>query len=212
MPYLSVREKVLIGVIVFLIIIVSGVFYINRDSSKDTVVTSSVLEDKTQLGTNESVSEGEEQEDSEEEIGVYICGAVKNPGVYTLKKDTRLADALSLAGGTIPEADLDRINLAKKLTDEEKVYIPKKGEKIEEEQVTGTSSMNQGTSISGKVNINTATTAELDTLPGIGPSYAQRIIDYRNKNGGFKDIEEVKNVSGIGDKRFENIKDMITVD
>ncbi|WP_245984593.1 helix-hairpin-helix domain-containing protein [Biomaibacter acetigenes] len=148
---------------------------------------------------------------------VYVTGAVKNPGVYTLEDGMRVKDAIDLAGGILPEADLLRLNLAKKLHDEDKLYVPKIGEVSSEQPGQESLIVADGTGgissySDGKININTASLSELDTLPGIGPTTAQKIIDYRTQNGPFKSIEDIKNVSGIGEKKFEQIKDKIKVD
>jgi len=140
-------------------------------------------------------------------IMVYVSGAVQSPGVYELPDGTRVDDAVKAAGGPAADADLARINLAKRLRDEEQVYVPRVGEVNPPVPPAGTA----GGSSGGKVNINTATAAELETLPGIGPALAQRIVDYRTANGPFARVEDIKKVSGIGDKMFERIKDLITV-
>ncbi|MBT9164785.1 MAG: ComE operon protein 1 [candidate division WS2 bacterium] len=136
------------------------------------------------------------------EIVVSLAGAVNSPGVYTLKTGDRLYHLIDLAGGFNEEAATENVNLARLLKDEDHIYIPKKGE-VTDNPFSSTTG--------GKININTATQVSLETLPGIGPSLASRIIQYRQTNGPFKTIEEIKEVSGIGDKRFEAIKDLITV-
>ncbi len=149
------------------------------------------------------------------EISVYICGNVKEPGVVEIKEGTRLDEAIKMAGGPIEKADLAAVNLAYKLKDEDMIYIPEKGEKPRE-TVKAVQGVNTFTSKSGdnngKVNLNTATESELDTLSGIGPATAKAIIAYRTKVGAFGSIEEVKEVKGIGDAKFDSIKDSITVD
>lgn len=142
------------------------------------------------------------------EIGVYVVGAVMNPGVYFLPPGSRVADALEAAGGTTDEADLVRVNLAKRVYDEEEIYVPRLGEENPPLLLPSGSSSSQA---GGKININTATAAELETLPGIGPVLAQRIVDYRKANGPFAAIEDIKNVSGIGEGIFEEIKELIFV-
>jgi len=137
---------------------------------------------------------------------VYVSGAVVRPDVYELPYDSIVKDAIEAAGGPTGEADLNRINLARRVHDEEQIYVPQKGE--ESLPVSPPSPSSQG---GGKVNINTATTEELSTLPGIGPTKAQSIIDYRTTNGPFQSIEDIKNVRGIGDATFEKLKDRITV-
>jgi len=138
---------------------------------------------------------------------VYISGAVANPDVYTLPPGAIVKDAIQAAGGPAKEADLNGINLARRVHDQEHIYVPKVGE--ERPPVGQTAPSGQAV---GKININTATAEELETLPGIGPTYAQRIIEYRQEKGPFTSIEEIKKVRGIGEATFEKIKDLITVD
>lgn len=140
-------------------------------------------------------------------IVVYVSGAVQAPGVYELPDGARVDEALKAAGGPTADADLARINLAKRLHDEEQVYVPRLGETNPPVPPAGATGGQTG----GKVNINTATAAEFETLPGIGPALAQRIVEYRQAHGPFARIEDLKKVSGIGDKMFERIKDLITV-
>jgi competence protein ComEA len=138
---------------------------------------------------------------------VYISGAVQQPDVYLLPPDSIVKDALVAAGGPADDADLDRINLARSVTDGQHVYVPRVGEKdlpIEPSSDPSPSS--------DKVNINTAESAELETLPGIGPSLAQRICDYRQAHGPFAQIEEIMDVSGIGAATFEKIQDLIATE
>lgn len=146
------------------------------------------------------------------EIFVHVAGEVHLPGLYKLPPGSRVADALRLAGGATSEADLDSLNLASLLKDGEKIVVPKKAPPESFQQSSQTGAVNSSTeSNPQKININTATAKELESLPGIGPVLAQRIVDYRAQKGGFKSIEEIKEVSGIGDKKFEAIKDLITV-
>ncbi len=141
-------------------------------------------------------------------IKIYITGAVRHPGVITLEEGDRLADAIELAGGPLPDADLDRVNLAQRVRDEGMYHIPRVGEETTP-GVTEAPGNNNGTGSSGKVNINTADQKTLETLPGIGPVKAQNIIKYREEHGPFRSIEEIMNVSGIGEKTFEGLKDLI---
>ncbi len=146
------------------------------------------------------------------EIVVYVSGAVQYPGTYSLPSGCRVSDALEAAGGTTANADASRLNLAARLDDGEQVQVP---EKIRQAQGSGDNasavSPTQVTASGAPVNINTATLEELDTLPGIGPSTAQKIIDYRDANGPFQALEEIMNVPGIGPATFERIKDLITL-
>ena len=139
-------------------------------------------------------------------INVYVSGAVKKPDVYALPLNSIVKDALTAAGGATADADLDRINLATRLADQMQVYVPRQGEvapPLQNGLVPGAAT--------GKINLNTASVEELDQLPGIGPAIAKAIIDYRTKNGPFKQIEDINAVKGIGDALFEKIKDQITV-
>ena len=146
---------------------------------------------------------------TEKPVVVYITGAVPRPGVYALPKDARIQDAISAAGGFLAEADKSQINLAAVLEDGEKLEVPY----IEgASPVIGTPVPEVETSTSEVININTASIAELDTLPGIGPTTAQKIIDYREQNGPFLNTEDIINVPGIGPGTYERIKDLITVD
>lgn len=146
----------------------------------------------------EKVNKEESTKDGE--IAVYITGAVKNPGVYYIKENSRLSHLLDICGGILENADINKLNLAQRLVDSDKITVPVKQEKEEinfenEEK---------------KVNINTASKEELMTLDGIGESSALKIIDYRQKQE-FLEIEDIMNVSGIGEAKFNNIKDNITV-
>ena len=139
-------------------------------------------------------------------INVYVSGAVKKPDVYALPLSSIVKDAITAAGGATADADLDRINLATRLADQMQVYVPRKGEAAPPPQ-----SGSAPGAATEKINLNTASAEELDQLPGIGPAIAKAIIDYRTKNGPFKQIEDINAVKGIGDALFEKIKDLITV-
>ena len=143
-------------------------------------------------------------------LRVYISGAVLNPAVYELPADAILLDAITAAGGFANEADQTVINLALPLKDGMHVHVPIPGDEpvVEMGGDEGSSGINRSGT---PVNINTASLEELDTLPGIGPSIAQKIIDYRENNGPFSVIEEIDGVSGIGPAKLEEIRDLITV-
>lgn len=153
------------------------------------------------------------------EVTVYISGAVKTEGVVTMSSEDRLSDAIKVMGGIVEGADMNAINLAEKLVDGKHYVIPKQGEQIPVDvnagggtsggaaQTAGGNAQGQG----GLVNINIATLEQLDTLPGVGEATANKIITYREENGGFKTIEDLKNVKGIGDKKFEDMKSSICV-
>lgn len=160
------------------------------------------------------------EEDQTSEIFIHVSGAVEKPGLYQLSAGARVNDALVVAGGLSAEADRQwfekTVNLAQKLSDGVKLHIPFKGEPSSASfsQETGMVAGEQtlfSQDTQGKVNINKASVSQLDSLSGIGPAYAQRIIDYRNNNSPFNSIEDIMKVSGIGQKTFEKIKDQITV-
>src|SRR5215211_3613016 len=145
---------------------------------------------------------------TEKPVIVYITGAVPRPGVYALPQGTRMQDAISAAGGFLAEAEKSQINLAALLEDGEKVDIPF----IEgASPLIATPGPEVVTSTTELIDINTASAAELDELPSIGPTTAQKIIDYRKQNGPFVTTEDIINVSGIGPGIYERIKDLITV-
>jgi competence protein ComEA len=135
---------------------------------------------------------------------------VRQPAVYELALGSIVQDALDVAGGPAPDADLDCINLALELRDQQQVHVPCQGEANPPPSVSGEPSDGEGTA-GAPVNINTATAAELETLPGIGSTRAQQIIEHRQANGPFATIEEIQQVTGIGSAIFEGLKDMITV-
>jgi len=146
-------------------------------------------------------------------IKVYVTGEVNNPGVFEMNENSRIEDAIILAGGLTTNANIKNINLAFILEDGQKLYIPN----VNDNEIEYISKENGENIIDGlknnnsKININKANLEELQSLPGIGASLAQRIITYRTKNGKFKSIDDLKNVSGIGEKKFEKLKDNISV-
>jgi competence protein ComEA len=139
-------------------------------------------------------------------LTVHVAGAVVSPGLYKVPEGSRVADALQRAGGPAPDASLDDLNLAGKVQDGQKVMVPRRLPPASSPLAGAPAA--SGSSI---ININTASAADLDKLPGIGPSMAQRIIDYRNKNGPFSSVEDLDNVEGIGPKKLENLRDLVTI-
>jgi competence protein ComEA len=153
-----------------------------------------------------------EKEKKAEELVVDIGGAVAKPGVYYLPASSRVNDLLIAAGGVTNWAQRSflekELNRARLLQDGEKIYIPYIGEQLSSGGKTGVGGEE---TVAGKININTASVGELEALPGIGFTYASAIVEYREEKGNFSSIEEIKNVSGIGEKTFEKIKDLISV-
>ncbi|MBS4209046.1 helix-hairpin-helix domain-containing protein [Bacillus sp. FJAT-50079] len=151
----------------------------------------------------------DEQVEIEEDTRVFVDvkGAVNRPGIYEAGAEDRVFAMIELAGGFLADADENQVNLAQKVYDEMVLYIPKIGESLEELEIIEEGSVEE----SGKININKADAAELETLPGIGPAKAAAIIQYREEHGPFQGIEEMQNISGIGAKTFEKFKDLIKV-
>ncbi len=189
------REEQTIIIFLLIAILVGGGIILYRQFQRQNVTPEVVPSELTQ--TPKSV----------EKIVVHITGAVKKPGVYKLKKGSRVMEGVKMAGGETKEANLNAINLARVLSDGEMVRVP---EKIELGTKVPLSSVLTEVG-QGKVSLNLADKTQLESLPGIGPALAKRIIDYRNKNGFFKTEEELKKVSGIGEKKFNTLKDLIFV-
>ena len=151
------------------------------------------------------------------DVLVYVCGAVKSPGVVRVPADARVADALELAGGPEAKAELAAVNLAAKVVDGQQIVVPERGTVAAAGAAAsgaagGAAAAGGSAAVPGApVNINTASLEELDALSGVGPATAQKIIDYRTASGPFKTVEDIKNVSGIGDAKFAAMKDSITV-
>lgn len=150
-------------------------------------------------------------------IAVHVIGAVPRPGLYEFAEGARVQDAIDAAGGLLSSGDTTSINLAALLEDGQQLNIPyKAGEQpdpsqTEEPFLPGATATEESSEDSDLININTASVEELDSLPGIGPTIAQRIVDYRDENGLFQSIEDIMNVSGVGPSTFDQIKDLITI-
>ena len=153
--------------------------------------------------TSNEIGEPEEHSTVENVIYVQVSGAVKNPGVYELKEGSRMFQAVELAGGLSELADAKLLNQAEILRDGQMVYVPSIGE--QESQAAEYQQKD------GRIDLNTATEKELMTLPGIGAARAKSILEWREKNGGFQQIEDLKNIEGIKDGVFSKIKDSVRV-
>ncbi|KRM94042.1 comEA protein [Lentilactobacillus senioris DSM 24302 = JCM 17472] len=194
-----------------------------------SVTKSDLMKTKPSVKSSSSTPAAKETE----QLYVDVKGAVKRPGVYQVTKNMRTQDAVNLAGGFTKSADKKQINLAGKLADQQVIYVPLKGEiqgnalkqgitpqepqnasestNVSSETSSDSSSFSVTNSSSGKINLNTADKNKLQELTGIGEKKAEQIIAYRESTGQFKQIEDLKNVSGFGDKTFENLKDSICV-
>ena len=143
-------------------------------------------------------------------LRVYVSGAVSHPDVYLLPPQSIVKDALSAAGGATEEADLDRVNLASELCDQQQIHVPRRGEAAPAVVSPGGTAPDRPPAV-GPIDINAATVEQLDALPGVGPAIAGRIVSYREAYGAFATIEEIMNVKGIGPATFEEIKGLIVV-
>ena len=210
MEILNKKQKIIVVVLIIIMCIVIGYYIISKTEKYDY----SDIEKISNI-----IEEDQEVDDNiiENKIVIHITGEVEEEGVIELEKGARISDAIEEAGGTTEEADLSNVNLAYSLSDGQKVKIPNINEKDEEiivvEEKAGDNIIIEGNkSKEEKININKAAQTEIETLPGIGPSTALKIITYRNEHGKFKNIEDIKNVSGIGESKFENIKEYICVE
>lgn len=157
-----------------------------------------------------------EEETEPSSFKVYITGQIKNPGVYDACNGNRIVDIVNKAGGFTENADKEKINLAEYVEDEQHIEIQSIVKEVDKtlnsgQNINDGSESDNSKNSNGLININTASQKELETLPSIGEVTAANIIEYREKNGGFSNISEIKKVSRIGDKIFERIKDLITV-
>lgn len=211
MIYVTRTHKTILTAAAILLVIISGTLYIRQEKAAEISLGEAVELEESSAPTPVEVK----AEIEPERISVYICGNVKSPGVIKVQEGTRLDEAIGMVGGALEEADLDAVNLAYRLSDEDMIYIPKKGEKPQGpgKTIPGVNTIKKVIeSNPGKVNINTANESELDTLAGIGPATAKAIIQYRNQIGTFKSIEDIKEVKGIGDSKFNSIKEEIIVE
>lgn len=201
-----------LGVLIVAALVIYYFMPVHKENEKNIATE---WEDSTELLMQEEKIESLQkiEESREETMMVDVKGAVVKPGVYEAQSGDRVIDIIHMAGGLLENADQNQINFAMKVSDEMVLYLPKIGE--EEHNSEGTApnfgSFTASSSENGKVNLNTASESELQTLTGIGPSKAAAIIEYRDKNGAFKEIEQLKEISGIGDKTFEKLKENITV-
>lgn len=212
------KKQILIVIIIIIIMLFTIIVYFCKNIfiKKDSFYEDNLNEDT--ISINNSIENVDDEEEQNNQIMIHITGAVKKQGIVILEEGARIIDAIEMAGGETEDADLNKLNLAYVLEDGEKLYIPtkndKEGEYISSDSGENVVIENSGNTSSTKaeiININTANKEKLETLNGIGESTANKIIKYREENGKFKTIEDIKNVPGIGDAKFENIKEYITV-
>ena len=210
-------------IIIFTVIIILLSFLVKNNkllSKGDNYVVSGDEDKQTTLETSsekfeninniEDIKNVSSDNDLNKKISIYISGAVNSPGVVELNSSDRLMNGVNLCGGLTNEADTNRVNLAMKVKDEGHYIIPKIGEEININiEFNNENDNSEGSD--KKININNATKEELDSLPGVGEVTAQKILDYREENKEFKSIDEIKNVKGIGENKFNNLKDYICI-
>lgn len=197
--------KIKVGVFFVCLIIGMGLFWMSRQGEEveeaatslaETTILPQEVEDKTTVSTV---------------IYVDVKGEVHHPGVYQMKAENRVKDLIEAAGGFTPLADDQKLNLAQLLGDQMVIVVPKKGEEVNSELAQAPTSQKKEVGKEVKVNINTATVEELKTLKGIGEKKAEAIIEYRKKNGSFKNKEELMKVRGIGKKLYESFQERVIV-
>ncbi len=225
--YFTKKEQIVILIVILAIVVILGFKFVstgifakekNTEDIKINLNNEEEAFNEAEETERQDLSQGEKEiEEYQGNIIVHVSGQVIRPGIVELPFGKRLIDAVEELGGLTLEADEDRINLAKKLQDEEKIYIPKIGEELPEEWVKileapGQSNKEalEATEDPGKIDLNLCTKEELNNLPGIGEVLSTRILEYREDNI-FKTIEDIMNVSGIGAKKYEALKDLIIV-
>lgn len=191
------KDKIIIFVII-IIVVLNG--YILKFKGKDDSIEYSIAEE-------DLVNDSEENEEEISDIMIHITGSIKNPGVFSANLGDRLQDIIEKSGGFTENADIKSVNLAMKVEDEMKIHIPSIDESV---QYSNNDNIQNNKANKDTVNINNATKEELMTLPGIGDSKSDKILEYR-ENKTFKSIDDIKNVNGIGEKTFDSFKDLIDI-
>lgn len=199
---LSIQGK-WIAIAIGLLLIVLGVFLFRNDNQQAELIFPNEMEE------NKIETDEEREVNVVVDLVIDVKGAVQEPGVYTMNEGDRVIDVIEKAGGFQSEADENLINLAELLKDEMVIYVPKKGEDVTALQSVATHVAGEN---EDKVRINSASPEEIQTLQGIGPAKATSIIKHREENGKFNSVEDLLEVSGIGEKTLENIKDHIVID
>ena len=213
-------------IIIFTMILLFSIYKIIDNKNldiKDNVYIVSQSEVREEESISNNISDEKDNKEKEQikientnkkTITVFISGEVKNPGVVAIDAEKRLSDAVNELGGTTENADLNKVNLAVKLKDESHYIIPKIGDNLEShnKETFENNIENDLNNKNNLININTASIQELDALPGVGEATANKIVNYREEKGKFNSIEEIKNVNGIGDKKYEELKTLISIE
>jgi competence protein ComEA len=201
MNWIQRNKVLLVGNISILLLLIGGVWFFSDNSQKASEEQVDIFQAKEEEVSTQSTASSQ--------IYIDIKGQVAKPGIYEGNEQMRVNDIINLAGGFLEGADANKVNLSQKLTDQMVIFVPAIGDETPELEISTETENNKKEK--GKVNINTADESELQTLSGIGQKKAQDIISYRQENGSFKSIEELKNVSGFGEKTVEKLADFITV-
>jgi len=203
MPEIPARQFVLYGLLALAVLVLGG-WYLSRGGAGEA--TAAALPIKVADGGGGGGGGGGGS------VVVHVAGAVRNAGVYRLRAGARVNDALARAGGATPRADLSQVNLAAKVEDGRQVLVPRR---VTTPPAAALPPTPTGTTAPGQpavpVNLNAATLEQLDTLPGVGPATAQKILDYREQHGGFGSVDELGEVPGIGDVRLAALRDLVRV-
>ncbi|WP_073088438.1 helix-hairpin-helix domain-containing protein [Selenomonas ruminantium] len=193
-------KKAMFILLIIVAAAVGGTYYGLHDEEKSAVLESA--------GTNEGNLPARE-------ITVYVTGAVNKPGLVKVPEGARAADAVNACGGLLPTADSEKVNMAQALKDGQQLKVPEKSVMANKNDVSKSDRSNVDKSKAGGsgdlININTADEKALDTLPGVGPAMAKRIIEYRETEGAFQSIEDIKKIRGIGEAKFAKLKDKICI-
>ncbi len=206
------QEQLVLIFIIVTIVIGGGVLIVRQFNPAWFMGKPDFVAGDTQNKTTGDAAEQTETSQPKKEVVVHVTGTVQKPDVYKLEIGARVMDAIQAAGGATEQADLQQLNLAKKVVDGEQIYVPDKSAMPPPfATTTPTSAAASRLHSSAKINLNIATAKELEELPGIGPVMAQRIIEYRTTHGPFYSISEIQEIKGIGVKTFEKIKGQIVV-
>lgn len=210
-------NKKLIIIIIFAIIILAVTYYIYAKSNDEIILYNNnnlnteenIIDENTNENKDNNNINNKLEDEENKKIIIHITGSVVNQGIVKLKENSRISDAIEAAGGTREDADLSKTNLAYILEDGMKIYIPSFND--EEDTNVAQEDVVENKNKFSKININKANQEELENIPGIGASTANKIIMYRNEYGKFQSIDEIKNVKGIGNSKFESMKEYICI-
>lgn len=227
----KIKEYKILVALSLIGLIIAGFFMMTSKSARQSNVGDIVQEttnaklERKETSTETKKKQQKEETESQKNLAseelefltVDVKGAVKNPGIYQLKKTSRINDAIQKAGGLTTDADSKSINLAQKLTDEAVIYVAAMGENVTNAASNNGQTLTKDTNGTAeqkgnKVNLNKANLSDLQSISGIGQKRAQDILDYREANGKFNSVDDLKNVSGVGAKTLEKLKEYVTVD